>query len=592
MKGETTYMKTLGKVEAKLSRMKEQAAAVRWFYENGNLPESYNRALRLEELSEQTVLLTRVLPAYTGAVGATTQTDAIISDTIPVEVGFTAEGWFSIRIPALLPKKASGSADYIRSYLYPAMRKFFEGKPPVRFRDCVLAYRHVYDRSRPERSMRDHDNIETNMVTDILALYVLPDDHPAVCSHYYCSAAGSEDRTEVYVIPKHDFPVWMVEEKTLPDKGVKLYATFAAWSGWEEKMAAAFIAGNAQDVCQVNWNWLYNYSADGSKFVDLNTTSKFIDLTQWDSAAMDACYVANSQQCVPVSMTGRIFYWNMTTFNKAGITEVPKSLDDLMAAGKAFQEKLGDDYYPMHLGAYDRMILMVFYLESKYGKDWADPTTSTLNYTADEIAEGIDFIKSLVDGHVIMPLPTYYGANGDGATHQSNEWITGKIAGIFEWDSAASKYQDALDEENKPGFTVGEEIKFGDYNGGFSKVSMGMAITKTCKNPAEAATLIEYLWNGDGAAIMGSECGVPASKAGLATAQAAGKINELVAEANGKVMSFVSCQLDPLFESSDLKATGTGIYQEVFDTVDYDNKSGADVVDTLLDGMSAVGYTV
>ena len=368
--------------------------------------------------------------------------------------------------------------------------------------------------------------------------------------------------------------------------------TFAAWSGWEEKMAAAFIAGNAQDVCQVNWNWLYNYSADGSKFVDLNTTSKFIDLTQWDAAAMDACYVANSQQCVPVSMTGRIFYWNMTTFNKAGITEVPKSLDDLMAAGKAFQEKLGNDYYPMHLGAYDRMILMVFYLESKYGKDWADPTTSTLNYTADEIAEGIDFIKSLVDGHVIMPLPTYYGANGDGATHQSNEWITGKIAGIFEWDSAASKYQDALDEENKPGFTVGEEIKFGDYNGGFSKVSMGMAITKTCKNPAEAATLIEYLWNGDGAAIMGSECGIPASKAGLATAQAAGKINELVAEANGKVMSFVSCQLDPLFESSDLKATGTGTYQEVFDTVDYDNKSGADVVDVLLDGMSAVGYTV
>ena len=75
-----------------------------------------------------------------------------------------------------------------------------------------------------------------------------------------------------------------------------------------------------------------------------------------------------------------------------------------MAAGKTFQEKLGDDYYPLHLGAYDRMILMVFYLESKYGKDWADPTTSTLNYDADQIAEGIDFIKSLVDGHVIMKM--------------------------------------------------------------------------------------------------------------------------------------------------------------------------------------------
>ena len=368
--------------------------------------------------------------------------------------------------------------------------------------------------------------------------------------------------------------------------------TFAAWSGWEDTMSTKFAGGVAEDVCQINWNWLYNYSGNGQTFLDLNSVTDYLDMSQWDDAKLGACNVANAQQCVPISMTGRIFYWNMTTFNKAGITEVPATEDDLFAAGKAFQEKLGDDYYPLHLGAYDRMILMVFYLESKYGKDWADPTTSTLNYTADEIAEGIDFIKSLVDGHVIMPLPTYYGANGDGATHQSNEWITGKIAGIFEWDSAASKYQDALDEENKPGFTVGEEIKFGDYNGGFSKVSMGMAITKTCKNPAEAATLIEYLWNGDGAAIMGSECGVPASKAGLATAQAAGKINELVAEANGKVMSFVSCQLDPLFESSDLKATGTGIYQEVFDTLDYDNASGADLVDTLLDGMESVGYTV
>lgn len=368
--------------------------------------------------------------------------------------------------------------------------------------------------------------------------------------------------------------------------------TFAAWSGWEDTMSTKFAGGVAEDVCQISWNWLYNYSGNGQTFLDLNSITDYLDMSQWDDAKLGACNVANAQQCVPISMTGRIFYWNMTTFNKAGITEVPATEGDLFAAGKAFQEKLGDDSYPLHLGAYDRMILMVFYLESKYGKDWADPTTSTLNYTADEIAEGIDFIKSLVDGHVIMPLPTYYGANGDGAAHQSNEWITGKIAGIFEWDSAASKYQDALDEENKPGFTVGEEIKFGDYNGGFSKVSMGMAITKTCKNPAEAATLIEYLWNGDGAAIMGSECGVPASKAGLATAQAAGKINELVAEANGKVMDFVSCQLDPLFESSDLKATGTGIYQEVFDTVDYDNKSGADVVDTLLDGMSAVGYTV
>ena len=384
-----------------------------------------------------------------------------------------------------------------------------------------------------------------------------------------------------------------IKEFEAEHSNITVEPTFAAWSGWEEKMAAAFIAGNAQDVCQINWNWLYNYSADGSKFVDLNTVSNFLDLTQWDESAMNACYVANAQQCVPVSMTGRIFFWNMTTFNKAGITEVPKTLDDLKAAGKAFQEKLGNDYYPMHLGAYDRMILMVFYLESKYGKDWADPTTSTLNYSEDEIAEGLNFIKSLVDDHVMMNLKDYYSANSDTATHQSNEWITGKIAGIFEWDSAASKYSSALDDANKDGFTVGEEIKFGDNNGGFSKVSMGLAITKTSQCVAEAATLIDFLLNnGKGAAIMGSECGIPASKAGLAAAQAAGAVKDLVADANTKVMAFTTNKLDPLFENNDLKASGTGIYQEVFDSIDYGDETPESAVSALLEGMEGVGYTI
>ena len=396
---------------------------------------------------------------------------------------------------------------------------------------------------------------------------------------------GGESRHEAYQNAIKEFQA----EHT----NITIEPTFAAWSGWEDTMSTKFAGGVAEDVCQINWNWLYNYSSNGQTFMDLNSVSDYLDLTQWDDAKLAACNVANAQQCVPVSMTGRIFFWNMTTFNKAGITEVPKSLDDLMNAGKTFKEKLGDDYYPLHLGAYDRMILMVFYLESKYGKDWADPTTSTLNYTADEIAEGIDFIKSLVDGHVIMSLPTYYGSNGDNAAHQSNEWITGKMAGIFEWDSSATKYQDALDEDNKAGFTVGEEIKFGDYNGGFSKVSMGLAITKTCEHVAEAATLIQFLLNEEkGASIMGSECGIPASKAGLGYAQAAGAVKDLVAEANAKVMAFTTNKLDPLFENNDLKASGTGIYQEVFDNIDYGDETPEEAVNGLLDGMESVGYTI
>lgn len=65
----------------------------------------------------------------------------------------------------------------------------------------MLVYRHVYDGNRPERRMWDHDNIETNMVSDIVAMYVMPDDALSVCSHYECSVMGEDDHTEVYVVP-------------------------------------------------------------------------------------------------------------------------------------------------------------------------------------------------------------------------------------------------------------------------------------------------------------------------------------------------------------------------------------------------------
>ena len=55
--------------------------------------------------------------------------------------------------------------------------------------------------------------------------------------------------------------------------------TFAAWSGWEDTMSTKFAGGVAEDVCQINWNWLYNYSKNGQTFIDLNSVSDYLDLS-------------------------------------------------------------------------------------------------------------------------------------------------------------------------------------------------------------------------------------------------------------------------------------------------------------------------
>ena len=227
------FTKALNKLDLKLSQMKSRSAEVRMFYEVGQLEDAFEKAFELEELSEQAVLLTRTLPAYTGNPQAKGAVEECIKATVPIKIGYTAEGWFSVVLPLLLPKKEEGSADYIRAILYPAMRDFFIAREPNTYANCVLIYRHVYDVKRPERRKRDHDNIEINMVSDIIAMYVMPDDGPDFCSHFYCSADGNTERTEVYVVPEQEFTVWLASEPDMPDKGVALYETVPETVGKE-----------------------------------------------------------------------------------------------------------------------------------------------------------------------------------------------------------------------------------------------------------------------------------------------------------------------------------------------------------------------
>jgi len=117
-------------------------------------------------------------------------------------------------IPALLPRKERGNQDYIQENLYPAMKRFVEARPPVHFEKSVIVFRHVYDRQRPERLLRDHDNIELNAVVNVVVFYLLRSDGPKWLEHYYCAARGEADATEVYLVPQDDFDIFRVALKS------------------------------------------------------------------------------------------------------------------------------------------------------------------------------------------------------------------------------------------------------------------------------------------------------------------------------------------------------------------------------------------
>ena len=339
------------------------------------------------------------------------------------------------------------------------------------------------------------------------------------------------------------------------------------------------------DVMQINWNWIESYSGNGTNFANLEDYSDVLDLTQFPSDALELCKADGKLMAVPVALTGRLFYWNKTTFDEVGVA-LPTDEASLFAAGEAFKA-YNEDYYPLALSEYDRMIFLVYYLESVYGKPWVE--NGEVQYTEEEIATGMDFINKLEDGHVIPTLATINGDMAD-SLDKNAKWIDGKYAGIFEWDSSASKFQKAVVEStNKPNqeFVIGDFIKFGDYNGGFTKISMGLAVSANSAHPKEAAMLINYLLNDpEGIEICATERGIPCSAAAKTVLEEKNLGNALVKEANAKVMDHSKFPLDSKFEHNDLKANPDGVYYKVFGKLSSDDYDAAAAAKALLDGVN------
>ena len=219
-----SFTEATGRVLRILPKLYAGTVRMQYAQENGMLSEANMLAFENYRHAEALALCYRAIPVYTGLPYAKKEVHRIMSEEVHFEIGYTDEGWFCVRFPRMLPKKEKGGVEYIRGQLYPALERFFQNEFPERFKDCVIIYRHVYAEGFPDRKKRDHDNIETNEITDAIAVFVMTDDAPKYCQHHHCSVEGPQERTEVYVVPEKDFIKWYEASKTFPSEGVKLHA--------------------------------------------------------------------------------------------------------------------------------------------------------------------------------------------------------------------------------------------------------------------------------------------------------------------------------------------------------------------------------
>lgn len=315
---------------------------------------------------------------------------------------------------------------------------------------------------------------------------------------------------------------------------IKVKGEYTGWVGHLERLTTQIAGGTAPDVMQVNWNWLVLFSSDGQGFYDLNRMRDVVDLTQFEEEARATGTVNGRLNALPVTMTARVFYFNATTFAKAGIP-VPSSWDELFAAGRIFRERLGEDYYPLALNFLDLLALCRSWVVQKTGEPLVNESERRLNANGVQTAEMAALYARLVKEHVIAPAPER-ASYGNVAEQELRPWITGKYAGLYYWTSAVGKLVETL--------APGQKVVLAPYlmrpgardAGLFYRPGMMVAMNSKTAHPREAALLLNFIFN-DPFAIeaFGLQRGLPVSRTAVSLLEAKGTPRTLGWDGNEQI---------------------------------------------------------
>ncbi|GGB46731.1 sugar ABC transporter substrate-binding protein [Roseibium aquae] len=356
---------------------------------------------------------------------------------------------------------------------------------------------------------------------------------------------------------------------------------FTGWSGHLEKVTTQIAGGTEADIMQINWPWLPLFSFTGDGFANLYDYKDIIELDNWTPEQLSAGEMNGKLNGLPVSTTGRVYMFNKTTFEKAGL-DVPTTWAEVIAAAPVFKEKLGEDYYPFDASTLNAVMLVSNIATQKTGKDLIDPETMTVAWSADELADAIGFYQTLVDQGVIQSWKAG-AAEGNMALHENPKWSRGQLAGSYEWDSTYFKYSDPLEEGNELVPVGILKVDGAQTEGVYRKASMTFAISRNSDNPQAAAQILNCLLNEpEGIAAMATARGLPASRAASEQLIEAGAIKPILKQANDIIMASTGPAVSPFNEHPDVRT----VFLDALEMFAYGQIDAETAAQEIVDGVN------
>ena len=358
---------------------------------------------------------------------------------------------------------------------------------------------------------------------------------------------------------------------------------FTGFDGYLEKLTTQMAGGTEADIVQVNWPWLPLFSQDGKGFHDLNTLSDTIDLDQWSDDQLAPVTVNGKLNGLPLSTTGRVFFFNTTTLEEAGIP-VPTTWEEFFSSAEVLREKMGEDHNLFNSVKETAQLLVTLAVVQKTGKDLVDPETNRVAWTPEELAAGIAFYGRMIETGAVRSQQEEAG-EGNVNLYEKQDWAQGKIAGSYEWDTTYFKYSDPLNEGEMLDST--QPVRFEDAvtDGAYRKPSMLFAISKNSDNPEAAAEIVNcMLTEPEGIDALKDTRGLPAAKVAADRLIEAGMIKPEIVKAHEIAMEASGPAISPFNEHPELR----GAFIDTLEEYSYDMISAEEAAEVIIDAANDV----
>jgi oligogalacturonide transport system substrate-binding protein len=353
---------------------------------------------------------------------------------------------------------------------------------------------------------------------------------------------------------------------------------YGVWAGWFDRTVMQLAAEQEADIMQVNYAWIHSFGRDSNQFLDLNTVSHILDLSEWTTDMLNFMSVHGEVAAVPHGMNGRVMIYNRLMLEEFGLTEFPRTVEDLIAYGElvaannsAVDMADTNRYAFLNIGPETLDIVLLTLLYNSTGRIMQE--NGQMLHTLEEVQAAFDLIGRMTDSNT---LPTIH--QQDPIQNESNPvWTSGRAGAAFEWVGNIFVVGNTfLGGENLDNLGIAPFPGLGGRQATMQRPSLGHAISRNTAYPEVAAYLLNFLYTDEEALLaIGPTLGVPLSRTSAAIAEREGTILGHQLVGLDILTQGQMGEIDPLFEDGDFRQGVRFPVIEAFRLGDIDSETAA-----------------